>query len=52
MNYVNFFSFNIFMKIIYRYIFVFVDRFIKIKHLIFIVIMKTKKIAQIFYVNV
>ena len=52
MNYINSFSFNIFMKIIYRYIFVFVDRFIKIKHLIFIVIMKAKKVVQIFYVNV
>ena len=40
------------MKIIYRYIFVFVDRFIKMRHLIFTVIMKAKKVAQAFYVNV
>ena len=45
MNYVNSLSFNIFMKIIYRYIFVFVDRFMKIKHLIFTIIMKAKKTA-------
>ena len=52
MNYVNSLFFNIFMRIIYRYIFVFVDRFIKMKHLILIVIMKAKKVAQVFYVNV
>ena len=40
------------MRIIYRYIFVFVDRFIKMRHLIFIVIMKAKEIVQAFYVNV
>ena len=52
MNYVNSLFFNIFMKIIYRYILVFVDRLIKMKHLVFIVIMKTKKVVQTFYVNV
>ena len=40
------------MRITYRYILVFVDRFIKMKHLIFIVIMKAKKAAQAFYVNI
>ena len=48
----KFFFFNIFMRITYWYILVFVDRFIKMKHLIFIVIIKTKKIVQVFYVNV
>ena len=49
MNYVNFFSINIFMNVIYRYIFVFVDRLIKMRHLIFIVIMKIKKIILTYY---
>ena len=52
MNYVDPLLSNIFMKIIYRYILVFVDRFIKMKHLILIVIMKAKEAAQVFYVNV
>ena len=40
------------MKIIYRYILVFVDCFIKMKHLIFTVIIKAEKVVQVFYVNV
>ena len=52
MNYVNFLSFNIFMSIIYRYIFVFVDRFIKMKHLVFTITMKIKEIINAYYVHV
>ena len=40
------------MNVIYRYIFVFVDRLIKMRHLIFIVIMKIKETTQTFYVYV
>ena len=43
MNYVDLLSFNIFMNVIYRYVLVFVDRFIKMKHLILIVLMKIKE---------
>ena len=52
MNYVNSFSFNIFMNIIYRYIFVFVDRFIKMRHLVLTIIMKIKKVINAYYVYV
>ena len=49
MYYVNSLSINIFINVIYRYIFVFVDRLIKMRHLILIVIMKVKKITLIYY---
>ena len=52
MNYVSFFLVNIFINVIYRYILIFVDRFIKMRHLVFIVIMKVKKTIDAFYVHV
>ena len=48
----NPFSSSTFMKIIYWYILVFVDRFIKMRHLVFTVIIKAKKAAQAFYANI
>ena len=52
MNYVSFLLVNIFMNVIYRYILIFVDCFIKMKHFVFIVIMKVKKSIDAFYVHV
>ena len=43
---------NIFINVIYQYILIFVDRFIKMKHLVFIIIMKVKKLIDAFYVHV
>ena len=52
MNYVDFLSFSIFISVIYRYVFVFVDRLIKIKHLVLIVSMKIKEVTNFFYAHV
>ncbi len=45
-------SFNIFMNIIYKYILVFINYFIKIKHLVLITFMKVKEAINCFYVHV
>jgi len=52
MNYVNSLSLSIFMNITYKYILVFVDHFIKMKHLVLITSMKVKEIINCFYVHV
>ena len=52
MNYVSSFLVNIFMNVIYRYILIFVDRFIKMRHLVSIVIMKIEKAIDAFYAHV
>ncbi len=49
MNYVNSLSFNIFMNITYKYILVFVNHFIKIRHLILITFMKVEEVINCFF---
>ena len=52
MNYVDSLFSNIFMRITYRYILVFVNRLTKMRHLVFITIIKIEKVANTFYINV
>jgi hypothetical protein len=52
MNYVRSLNLNIFMRIIYRYILVFIDRLFKMRHFVFISTMKVDKVANSFYQNV
>jgi hypothetical protein len=52
MNYVNSLSLSIFMNITYRYVLVFVDHFIKMRHLVFITFMKVEETINYFYAHV
>ncbi len=52
MNYVNSLSLNIFMNITYKYVLVFIDYFIKIKHLVLITFMKVEEVINCFYAYV
>ncbi len=52
MNYVNSLSLSIFMNITYKYVLVFVDHLIKMKHLILITFMKVEEIINCFYAHV
>jgi hypothetical protein len=52
MNYVKSLNFSIFMRIIYRYILVFIDRLFKMRHFVLISTMKVEKVANSFYQNV
>ncbi len=52
MNYVNSLLLNIFMSIIYRYILVFIDHFIKMRHLVLITSMKVEEVINCFYAHV
>ncbi len=52
MNYVNSLSFNIFMNITYKYVLVFVDHFIKMRHLVLITSMKVEEAINCFYAYV
>jgi hypothetical protein len=52
MNYVKSLNFSIFMRIIYRYILVFIDRLFKMRHFVFISTMKVDEVANSFYQNV
>ncbi len=52
MNYVNSLSFSIFMNITYKYVLVFIDHFIKMKHLVLITFMKVEEVINCFYVYV
>ncbi len=52
MNYVNSLSLNIFMNIIYRYVLVFINCFIKMRHLVFIIFMKVEEVINCFYAYV
>jgi len=52
MNYINSLSLNIFMNITYKYILVFVNHFIKMRHLILITFMKVEEVINCFYVYV
>ncbi len=52
MNYVNSLSLNIFMSITYKYVLVFIDCLIKMRHLVLITSMKVEKVINCFYAHV
>ncbi len=52
MNYVNSLSLSIFMNIAYKYVLVFIDHLIKIRHLILITSMKVEEVINCFYAHV
>ncbi len=52
MKYVDSLSLSIFMNITYRYVLVFVDHFIKMRHLVFITSMKVEEVINCFYAHV
>ena len=52
MNYVNSLLLNIFMSITYKYILIFIDHFIKMKHLVLITFMKVEEVINCFYAHV
>jgi len=52
MNYVDSLSFSIFMNITYRYVLVFVDHLIKMRHLVLITSMKVEEAINCFYAHV
>ncbi len=52
MNYVNSLSLSIFMSITYKYVLVFIDHFIKMRHLVFITSMKVEEVINCFYAHV
>ncbi len=52
MNYVDSLSLSIFMNITYKYVLVFVDHLIKMKHLVLITFMKVEEVINCFYAYV
>ena len=52
MNYVDSLSLSIFMSITYRYVLVFVDCLIKMRHLVLITSMKVEEVINCFYAHV
>ncbi len=52
MNYVDSLSLSIFMSITYKYVLVFINHFIKMRHLVFITSMKVEEVINCFYANV
>jgi len=52
MNYVNFLSLNIFMNITYKYVLIFIDYLIKIRHLVLMTFMKVEEVINCFYAYV
>ncbi len=52
MNYVNSLSLSIFMSITYKYVLIFVDHFIKMRHLVLITSMKVEEVINCFYAYV
>ncbi len=52
MNYVDSLSLSIFMSITYKYILIFIDHFIKMRHLVFTTFMKVEKVINCFYAYV
>ena len=52
MNYVNSLLLNIFMNITYKYVLIFIDHLIKMKHLILITFMKVEEVINCFYAHV
>jgi hypothetical protein len=52
MNYIKSLSSNIFMKIVYYYVLVFIDRLFKMRHFISTIFMKVEEAVNSFYQNV
>jgi len=52
MNYVGSLSLNIFMNITYKYVLIFINYLIKMKHLILITFMKVEEVINSFYAHV
>ncbi len=52
MNYVDSLSLSIFMNIIYKYVLVFINYLIKMKHLVLITFMKVEEVINCFYAHV
>jgi len=52
MKYVDSLSFSIFMNITYKYILVFINHFIKMRHLVLITFMKVEEVINCFYAYV
>jgi len=52
MNYVNSLSLSIFMNIIYKYVLIFINHFIKMRHLVLITFMKVEEVINCFYAHV
>ncbi len=52
MNYVNSLSFSIFMSITYKYALIFIDHFIKMRHLVLITSIKVEEVINCFYAHV
>jgi len=52
MNYVDSLLLSIFMNITYKYVLVFVDYLIKMRHLVLITFMKVEEVINCFYVHV
>ncbi len=52
MNYVDSLSLSIFISITYKYVLVFVDHFIKMRHLVLITSMKVEEVINCFYAHI
>jgi len=52
MNYINSLSLSIFMSITYKYVLVFIDCLIKMRHLVLITSMKVEEVINCFYAYV
>ncbi len=52
MNYVNSLSLSIFISITYKYVLVFIDHLIKMRHLVLITFMKVEEVINCFYAHV
>ncbi len=52
MNYVDFLSLSIFINITYKYVLVFINHFIKMRHLVLITSMKVEEVINCFYAYV
>ncbi len=52
MNYVNSLLLSIFISITYKYVLIFVDHFIKMRHLVLITSMKVEEVINYFYAHV
>jgi len=52
MNYIDSLSLSIFMNITYKYVLIFIDHFIKIRHLVLIISMKVEEVINYFYAYV
>ncbi len=52
MNYVNSLSLSIFMNITYKYVLIFINHLIKMRHLVLITFMKVEEVINYFYAYV